>query len=860
MIELLQMWALVEGLGVLCLPLTFILFRNLPDRGWAFSKALGVIVLVFPVWILLMSLHFLPYSRLFILTITCGLIICSGLAFLKMYKDIVQLARCHLAYIVLTEIVFLGMMLLLGILRSFKPDIHSFEMFMDEGFVSGIMRSQHFPPNDMWYAGHSINYYYYAHYTIATLAKLLGQPSSVAYNTGISFFYGLTALNLFGVTCNIVAVSRKHHPQKLASVTDSVELNLFAVSHYGFISVLLALILGNLAATQQWWIEHGEIGYRFNWFTPSRVIDNTINEFPAFSFLLSCFHAHVLTLAFTILCIGIAFNYFLEPSGKGLDLFGTGWQKYLNLCVTSIIIGGLFVMNGWDYPTYMGLSVICILLQQSLVHKPMLRFALLFDCLKIMGSLISLSFLFYLPFYLSFIAPSQGIGLALLPNHSPLGSELLIYGLFIFVFLSLLVGSVLKRPRSWRAFAAPLAFAVLPYEAIADLEPDKKKSLEPAFSRDLHSENAWPEHENTLLEAVTVQVCVAKKVEASPAMSQQRKRLILLLLVAAGISLFLLGCLAILTVLPEYTTCLAGLSLALIGVVLLFYHIENRAHAFTLLLGAVAFTLIAGCEIFYLKDIFAGGSSQRMNTIFKFYFQAWALLSICAGAGLFFIFEGFSSLRPLARSMRWLVRGLIGLWGLALLVLVLASMVFPLLSPINRYGSTDSTHIQLYLRNTNTLDGMEYLATCQPSDCDYDTSGDYTAIHWLNEHVTGDPVIVEANGDDYHFNGRVSVFTGLPTIINWPGHELQWRINWINDPKNPGNQQDFNNRGLDIDTIYTNPQPVTVLSTLRHYHVQYIYVGNLERAKYPDVDLTRFSAFMQTVYHRHGVAIYHIEK
>ena len=489
MIELLQMWALVEGLGVLCLPLTFILFRNLPDRGWAFSKALGVVILVFPLWILLMSLRFLPYSRLFILTIICVLAICSGLTFLKVYKDIVMLARRHLAYIVLTEIIFFGMMLLLGVLRSFKPDIHTYEMFMDEGFVSAIMRSPHFPPNDMWYAGHSINYYYYAHYTIATLAKLLGQSSSVAYNTGISLFYGMTALNLFGVTCNIVAVARKHHQQKLAGISDNTEVNLFAASHYGFMSVLLALVLGNLAATQQWWAEHGEIGYSFNWFTPSRVIDNTINEFPAFSFLLSCFHAHVLTLAFTILCIGIAFNFFLEPSGKGLDLFGMGWQKYLNLCVTAIVIGGLFVMNGWDYPTYMGLTIICILLQQSLVHKPMLSFALLFDCFKIVGSLLPLSLIFYLPFYLSFISPSQGIGVVLLPNHSPLGSELLIYGLFIFVFLSLLVGSVLKRPPSFQASSIPLASSVLSYKSLIDLEPDKPMFLESAFSSDLCNEN-----------------------------------------------------------------------------------------------------------------------------------------------------------------------------------------------------------------------------------------------------------------------------------------------------------------------------------------------------------------------------------
>ena len=66
MVELIQMWALVELLGFMCLPLTITVFHNLPDRGWAFSKAIGVALLAFCVWLPLMCLHFLPFSPLFI--------------------------------------------------------------------------------------------------------------------------------------------------------------------------------------------------------------------------------------------------------------------------------------------------------------------------------------------------------------------------------------------------------------------------------------------------------------------------------------------------------------------------------------------------------------------------------------------------------------------------------------------------------------------------------------------------------------------------------------------------------------------------------------------------------------------------
>ena len=96
---------------------------------------------------------------------------------------------------------------------------------MDEGFLSAIMRSTHFPPNDMWLSGYPINYYYYAHYTIALLAKLLGQPSAIAFNTGICMFFGLTAVNIFGVTSNIVAWASHRQRQ---SVGGSAKRSRFA--------------------------------------------------------------------------------------------------------------------------------------------------------------------------------------------------------------------------------------------------------------------------------------------------------------------------------------------------------------------------------------------------------------------------------------------------------------------------------------------------------------------------------------------------------------------------------------------------------------------------------------------------------
>src|SRR6185312_7665685 len=265
MLQLLQMWAIMEVLGIIFLPLTVTVFHNLPDRGWAFSKAIGLSVLAFSVWLPLMCLQFLPFSQLFILGVFLLLLALNVLGFLRVRKKLLELVRSHLVYIFFVELIFFGMVFLLGWLRAHGPDISNYEMYMDEGFLFAIMRSPHFPPNDMWYAGQPINYYYYAHYNIAMLAKLLGQSPSVAFNTGISMFFGLTAVNLFGVTSNVVAWARHRRSERLTgedtreSRPDRVFPSMLGAIPYGILSILLGEVLGNLAATQTWWVNHGDL-------------------------------------------------------------------------------------------------------------------------------------------------------------------------------------------------------------------------------------------------------------------------------------------------------------------------------------------------------------------------------------------------------------------------------------------------------------------------------------------------------------------------------------------------------------------------------------------------------------------------
>jgi len=909
MVELLQMWALVEVLGLLCLPLTITVFHNLPDRGWAFTKAIGIALLAFCVWLPLMYVQVLPFSQLFIAGVLFILCVFSMIGFVRVRHALVALVRAHIFYIIVCEAIFLGMVFLLGWLRSYGPNIQNYEMYMDEGFLAAIMRSPHFPPNDMWLSGYSINYYYYAHFTIAILAKLIGQSPSIAFNTGICIFFGLTAVNLFGVTSNIVswaryqrrttqtsssAPKRRLWPtffrrRQLADIAqrhdvdsdqpDTVLPSLRGAIPFGLLTILMGEVLGNLASTQQWWKAHDDLPPQY-WFNTTRIIDKTINEFPAFSFLLSCFHAHVLALAFTIVAIALAFNLFLENGGegkgKGIRVFGSGWRLPFNLGVTALILGGLFTMNGWDFPTYLTLTFICIGLQQWMAYQSRFRLDLVLDVFTVVAALTALSFFLYAPFYLSFISPSQGIGIVSAADRSAISDEVLIYGLFVFIYVSLLMVNLLRprlvarihsgkqslsantsksgqtnlTPGSQEDTQVSLGSGILTTTSGSHVIVQKRQLEEGAVARNMagmplrgtlsSADQSWEEETPSL--DVAVEPLIGAENKSSDTRPPTHRRFarpdwldlrVISVVVILGVAL-----LAFATMKNGLTFAVA-FTIAASGAALALYHLHDRPRAFTMLLGALAFGLVAMTEIIFLKDVFAG-SYPRMNTVFKFYFQAWALLSITCGAALYFIYESFRSAFVANGWQNWVRRGSQVLWSAVLLLLLLAGVVYPIVGSYQR-----TNH---YMQRTNSLDGLNYLQSYDPSD--------YAAIRWLNSHIEGSPVIVEAfdpQGGDYSDYGRISAFTGLPTLMGWVGHEYQWRVNWLN---NAYNAADFYRRGTDINAIYTNTNPNTVLSLMNQYNAKYLYVGPLEKTTYTQANLNRFSKFMQTIYSANGVTIY----
>ncbi len=846
----LSWWLLIEFVGLASVPLAAAVFRNLPDSGWSFTKPLGLLVLGWLIWLPLTLIHALPFNAAWIVGTSLAFTL-GNAALLRVHavrRALARLFRESWRYILLTESLFAGAFAAMLWERSFTPAVVDTEKFMDEAFLAAIWRAPHLPPPDPWLSGYSINYYYFGHYLMALPAKVLGTTPAFAFNLAIGLIFALAFIAIFGVAANIAASARRRaHPAS----------SLLISAPAGVLSGLLTLVAGNLAGAWVWlkqarqavktdpalggdiwaWWTHRDLWMTYDWWSPSRVIPNTINEFPAFSFILADLHAHVLALPFAALAVGLAFNL-LRARGRGALAFG-GRLWPLGLLVAAITLGGLYVINGWDLPTYLGVAALALLMQQWLAHGRALNRETIINAGTAVVLLISLAFLLYAPFYLGFSSPAQGIGLVPLSQRS-------------------LPGDV------WNIFALP-ALLALTYLAIR-LGATLQRDALPALAE------AWmPGSRERVME----------RLSAIPAT----------LLGAAPLAL-----LAALTMLSNratgWTLCWAGMIVIICSALLLndltrrSDPIERDGVMVTLLVGCAAGLLMI-CEVVYLRDVF-GGALLRMNSVFKFYYQAWLLLGIISGPLL--IWLGARAARVLkdirardvsstaipkpatarpalvmaggndagdmeepgsvARGARlahanapvW-GRAAAGmsaaLWSVALVVLLLAAAIYPTLAIAARTENLSLSH---------SLDGAAYMAQ------DATDTGDEPAIAWLNTRVSGEAVIVEAaQYNEYTHLGRVSTFTGLPTLLGWGGHELQWRYNWL---QRPTNANILALRLNAVSQIYTNPNNDAVMALLRQYHVSYVYVGHAERSLYPTANLGRFASFLRVVYHDANVTIY----
>jgi len=265
------------------------------------------------------------------------------------------------------------------------------------------------------------------------------------------------------------------------------------------------------------------------------------------------------------------------------------------------------------------------------------------------------------------------------------------------------------------------------------------------------------------------------------------------------------------------------------------------ASAFHLLpLGLLATALAIGIAV---DIVVVKGDIERMNTVFKSYLQAWVFLSLAGAYALWYL--GF------VKGVFLRIRVAKGVWLAWLALLVAGSAVYPVLGTRERLADRFDT-------STFTLDGTAFMETESYTD-DRGTvtfKWDLEAIDWMQENLKGSPVIVEGRTPLYRWGGRVSIYTGLPTVLGWDWHQRQQRCGL--DPCDA-----VTARIVDVNTIYTSTDATETLQLLNDYNVKYVYVGELEHNYYPDAGLIKFEGLaavgkLAVVYENQEVTIYEV--
>lgn len=790
LVALVTWLVILYALALLGLPLAVLIFGRWRAGGFAWARLIGLLVLGYVVW-LPASLGIWQYDRwgllagvMLVLALNAALLVWMGRAASAVGVEasddarrspLVQGLRIVVARlwarrraVLIGEGLFLGGFALFTLFRAFNPDlwqpIWGGEKPMEFGFLNAILRSPVMPPYDPFFSGGYINYYYYGMYLVSLPIRATGIAPTLAYNLVIPTLFGLTLAGGYAI---------------VAQLTGRVR--------YGLLGAAFLALLGNLASyfAVGWSsglspvldaLRNGDlttIGDRLDaWFIgPSRVIPNTINEFPFWSFLFADLHPHLIALPIALLVIALAYQI--------LDVAAVQSTSVVTYALTALTLGALAVTNSWDFPTYALLVAAALVGTAWRSAAPnagaralQLGRAILLTLTIAVGGLA-----LYMPFFDHFYAFVSGVGWV--EDFTSISDYLILYGVFVAVLVPIVFGAL------WRVVA----------HRIKNKE-QRVRILAPSS------------------------LCVV--------------------VLPIGLTLFV----------PSVGLRTWLFLLLIACAVLLLQRSLARSTWFVLLMVGLGWAVSLGVETVFIRDHLAGGDWYRMNTVFKFGIQIWTLLALAAAASLPLLLRGLYRLGGIAAQGS----------GLALLAVpVVIAAIFLLVGPPSRlaYRFPESPP-------GLTLDGLAFLRQasfdydCQSGGCEpgvdrvtVDLSGDADAIAWLNDNISGTPIVVQSNLWFYRAYGvRVAANTGLPTVISALHTDEQ------RDPFLTGI------RNRELEEFYRTTDLETTLRFLAKYRIDYIYVGGVERAFYNEAGLRKFDdmrdTYLNAVYDTPEVQIYKV--
>ena len=813
-------WLFIACLGWLTWPLLFAALPGLHDRGYAFAKLVGLLLVSWPAWYAA-SLRVPLWNQAGLMLVVVGVAFVSGVVGWKQRAALLAFFRARWRRLLAVEALTLALFLLGLAVRLLNPDLWQSvlgnEQPMDFAYFNGVLRSTVFPPIDPWYAGGYLNYYYFGFVIYAAPVLLLGFVPSVAYNLIVATLFAFTGLGAFSVAFHLTSALNER--QQAAPEQATPKANPWLA---GFAAILLAVVLGNLDATRLLISKVATLGgydrnVTLQQFLSADFIDRE-NRAPTGEETAEIEQRAARNDPIDRIRFEAAnTSAVLQTSLNGVRALLAGerigfrardwlWEPTRVYAVPPLLENnGLTEMpafpfiNGDFHPHVVSLPLqllVLALLLAAVLHPPDAAGSRLLLVL-ITGLVVGLF---------------RAVNTWEWPVYSLL--TLSVYG-----FIAFKRYAPLARVLLWSAlFGLVSLFVALPFAVHYKSIYGGVRWWDGYHTQALAFLDVFGLFLFLLVSFLIWETTRWRRDAAHPASRAFRTTSVLGLMVAVavGLALLFLGYGVPIVVLP----LLAWLA------ILFFRPGQSPVIQFMLLL--VAFAL---CETLGVEFVALLGDEGRQNTVGKLYLHVWLILSVTGSAGLALLASELSSW-PAGRRRAW---------KLALGLLVGIAAVFPVATLLTRANHREAPDTPL------TFDGLAFLQTAvhgegnpavieaNPAVGTFGLSEDLALIHWLQDHDAGASVVLEAVFNrPYHWVARISAFTGSPTVLGWGKHQSQQRTL-------PGMYDTIIARLRDVNRFYNTTDIPEAVTLLQRYQVDYVVVGRLERAYYPAEGLQKLA-------------------
>ncbi|EMA52207.1 DUF2298 domain-containing protein [Halococcus salifodinae] len=806
---LVALWFVAYALLALVgLPIASLLFERFPDRGATFALPISLTVLTLVAyWV--GHVTFGPVAvgiAVVVLLVASGLAIRAG-------------GSIHLRGLAAAMAVFglaFGFMLAI---RAIDPAVHpgGGEKFLDFGLIQTVLRADRLPPEDFWFAGERLRYYYGGFVMTALLSMLTDTPARYAYNLALAGFFASLVTAAYGLA-GAIADSHGHSHRlagALAALFVGVGGNLATPGR-----MLLGLLPDDLAAQYGRVLFAGVRGVpyeealanltvpkNFSYWYGRYVIDGTLNVFPLWSFLNGDLSAFMIAMTFLLGCVALSFAYYRTPETvltRRRALVFVAFPPAVGLCA---------LISTWSVPSAVGVLWLSLalgdarpatLLPDAIArHLPAppdataslarlrheLSRTLVATGVACAGGLAGA--VLASPFLL-FHSPEVR-GVRFLPPRSGLGELFLVHGAFLTLFALYLVA---RRPRWLRARLArapPRALAVVGVASVAVLAVlGLAVDLAAVALAGPFVVVGWV---LCRTRADTSREPTEEPVDGNRPPERRRSS-------DAAATLFDAGS----PIGYETVLIVAGAGLVL----------------------AVEFAYVS-----------AGSITQnvRWKTVFKVYLQVWVLWGTAAGVALAWLLAAARDAFGRALAGRSVPRTALAA-GLA--VLAVTALVVPATGTFA--GLALSAHFDDPPAESAgldpTLDGTRFVEQSWPAQAE--------SIAWLDNRSGQPNIVTEPGTQMYTWTSAPATLTGVPTVIGWR-HERGYR-----------GAAAFEERVAAVNTIYTEPWSAGA-PVLDRYDVRYIYVGPPERDRYGDVQNYARQPNVSVAFENRAVTIYAVD-